>query len=118
MYRQYLADPASVAPSWQEFFSDYVPSGSAAASAGNGAGAVGPGATTTPAAARAPTPPPVGNGTAPLVLDGETTKPIRGAAARIVENMEASLGVPTATSVRNVPAKLLDVNRQILNNHL
>ena len=32
--------------------------------------------------------------------------------------MEASLGVPTATSVRNVPAKLLEVNRQILNNHL
>ena len=32
--------------------------------------------------------------------------------------MEASLGVPTATSVRTVPAKLLEVNRQILNNHL
>ena len=32
--------------------------------------------------------------------------------------MEASLGVPTATSVRSVPAKLLEVNRQILNNHL
>jgi hypothetical protein len=38
--------------------------------------------------------------------------------ARIVENMEASLTVPTATSVRTVPAKLLEVNRQILNNHL
>src|SRR4029079_5191602 len=33
-------------------------------------------------------------------------------------NMEASLDVPTATSVRAVPAKLLEVNRQILNNHL
>ena len=44
--------------------------------------------------------------------------PLRGAPARIVENMEASLGVPTATSVRTVPAKLLEVNRQILNNHL
>jgi 2-oxoglutarate dehydrogenase E1 component len=32
--------------------------------------------------------------------------------------MEASLGVPTATSVRQVPAKLLEVNRTILNNHL
>ena len=32
--------------------------------------------------------------------------------------MEASLRVPTATSVRAVPAKLLEVNRQILNNHL
>ncbi|MBA2610018.1 MAG: multifunctional oxoglutarate decarboxylase/oxoglutarate dehydrogenase thiamine pyrophosphate-binding subunit/dihydrolipoyllysine-residue succinyltransferase subunit, partial [Actinobacteria bacterium] len=44
--------------------------------------------------------------------------PIRGAAARIVANMEASLQVPTATSVRQVPAKLLEVNRKILNNHL
>ena len=32
--------------------------------------------------------------------------------------MEASLEVPTATSVRSVPAKLLEINRQILNNHL
>ena len=32
--------------------------------------------------------------------------------------MELSLGVPTATSVRVVPAKLLEVNRRILNNHL
>ncbi len=32
--------------------------------------------------------------------------------------MEASLGVPTATSVRVIPAKLLEVNRQILNNQL
>ena len=43
---------------------------------------------------------------------------LRGAAARIVANMEASLAVPTATSVRTVPAKLLEVNRQILNNQL
>jgi 2-oxoglutarate dehydrogenase E1 component len=32
--------------------------------------------------------------------------------------MEASLGVPTATSVRVVPAKLLEVNRTIINNQL
>jgi 2-oxoglutarate dehydrogenase E1 component len=44
--------------------------------------------------------------------------PIRGAQARIVQNMEASLTVPTATSARAVPAKLLEVNRTILNNHL
>jgi 2-oxoglutarate dehydrogenase E1 component len=55
---------------------------------------------------------------APLVLEGEETRTLRGASARIVENMEASLGVPTATSVRTVPAKLLEVNRMILNNHL
>ena len=43
---------------------------------------------------------------------------LRGVAARIAANMEASLGVPTATSFRNVPAKLLEVNRLVLNNHL
>ena len=54
----------------------------------------------------------------PMVLDGDEPEPLRGAAARTVENMEASLGVPTATSVRAMPAKLLEVNRQILNNQL
>ena len=34
--------------------------------------------------------------------------PIRGAALKIVENMEASLSVPTATSQRRIPVKLLD----------
>ena len=43
---------------------------------------------------------------------------LRGAASRIVANMEASLAVPTATSVRTVPARLLEVNRLILNNQL
>ncbi len=43
---------------------------------------------------------------------------IRGVGARIVENMEASLEVPTATSYRQVPAKLLEVNRKIINGHL
>jgi multifunctional 2-oxoglutarate metabolism enzyme len=46
------------------------------------------------------------------------TVPLRGAAARIVEAMEASRAVPTATSVRTVPAKLLEVNRTVLNGHL
>ena len=46
-----------------------------------------------------------GNGTRPVVLDGETPQPLRGAAARIVANMEASLEVPTATSVRSVPGQ-------------
>ena len=45
-------------------------------------------------------------------------QPLRGAAARTVTNMEASLTVPTATSVRAVPAKLLIDNRVVINNHL
>jgi 2-oxoglutarate dehydrogenase E1 component len=46
------------------------------------------------------------------------TTPLRGAAARVVQNMESSLHVPTATSVRAVPAKLLFDNRVVINNHL
>ena len=45
-------------------------------------------------------------------------KPLRGASARVVTNMEASLEVPTATSVRAIPAKLLIDNRVVINNHL
>ena len=44
--------------------------------------------------------------------------PIRGAALKIVENMEASLSVPTATSQRRIPVKLLDENRRLINKHL
>jgi len=44
--------------------------------------------------------------------------PLRGAAARTVSNMESSLAVPTATSVRDIPAKLLSDNRLVMNNHL
>jgi len=43
---------------------------------------------------------------------------LRGAAARTAENMAASLSVPTATSVRSIPAKLLADNRIVINNHL
>jgi hypothetical protein len=37
--------------------------------------------------------------------------------AAIVSNMERSLSVPTATSFRNVPARLLEVNRKAMNEH-
>ncbi len=44
--------------------------------------------------------------------------PLKGPAARVVVNMETSLSVPTATSVRAIPAKLLVDNRIVVNNHL
>ena len=43
---------------------------------------------------------------------------LRGAAAAVVKNMSASLDVPTATSVRAIPAKLMIDNRIVINNHL
>ncbi|OBG31408.1 2-oxoglutarate dehydrogenase E1 component [Mycolicibacter heraklionensis] len=43
---------------------------------------------------------------------------LRGAAAAVVKNMSTSLEVPTATSVRAVPAKLMIDNRVVINNQL
>ena len=45
-------------------------------------------------------------------------EPLRGVANRVVQSMEASLTVPTATSVRAIPAKLMIDNRTVINNHL
>jgi 2-oxoglutarate dehydrogenase E1 component len=48
----------------------------------------------------------------------DNVEKLRGPAARVVTNMEASLEVPTATSVRAIPAKLMVDNRIVINNHL
>src|SRR5437588_6038612 len=95
----------------------------AAAAAATAPAAAPPPAPSAPAAPAAPAQaPPAAAPPAGLTAAREEAEdkpvPLRGAAARIVANMEASLGVPTATSVRQVPAKLLEVNRKILNNHL
>jgi 2-oxoglutarate decarboxylase len=112
MLEQYREDPSQLTEHWRDFVA-----GMEHASAGNGA----------PAA-------PAG-GVAPVTMDqldervlrrasatvtegGPQPVRIRGVGAVIVRNMEASLGVPTATSVRDVPAKLLEVNRRIANNYL
>ncbi|MGA8993495.1 MAG: multifunctional oxoglutarate decarboxylase/oxoglutarate dehydrogenase thiamine pyrophosphate-binding subunit/dihydrolipoyllysine-residue succinyltransferase subunit [Nocardioidaceae bacterium] len=50
--------------------------------------------------------------------DEPTLTVLKGAPARTVANMDASLAVPTATSVRSVPVKLLIDNRVVINNHL
>ena len=113
MHARYVENPDAVPDEWREYFDDREGS-----QEGSRPGPA-PGSS-----ARSPSPPPAATAPAatpapaPQHADGERPVPIRGATARIVENMEASLGVPTATSVRTVPAKLLEVNRQILNNHL
>jgi 2-oxoglutarate dehydrogenase E1 component len=54
-----------------------------------------------------------------LITPGASSlEPIRGVSARVVQAMEASLSVPTATSVRAIPAKLMIDNRIVVNNHL
>ena len=115
LYARYVEDRASVPEGWREFFDERgAPEQSASPSSPSPQSPSPP-----PATPQAPAPaPPQEPSAAPPRADGDRPVPIRGATARIVENMEASLGVPTATSVRTVPAKLLEVNRQILNNHL
>ena len=54
----------------------------------------------------------------PEVSDEPELTPLRGAPARTAQNMDLSLTVPTATSVRSVPVKLLIDNRIVINNHL
>jgi 2-oxoglutarate decarboxylase len=102
MYDRFLADPSSVSDSWREFFADYRPAPVPATAQAQA---------TAPAAA-APAPTQVAE------AGDEQATVLRGAASRIVANMEASLSVPTATSVRTVPARLLEVNRLVLNNQL
>ena len=68
----------------------------------------------TPTPAQAPVKP------APVLItpDAATMEPLRGVAGRVVASMEASLSVPTATSVRAIPAKLMIDNRTVITNHL
>ena len=90
LHRRFLEDPSSVGEAWQEFFADYRAPGPESPSA-------------------APSEP------APSVKVG--ARKLLGAPARIVKNMDASLGVPTATSARSIPVKMLEENRRVINAH-
>ncbi|WP_343241990.1 multifunctional oxoglutarate decarboxylase/oxoglutarate dehydrogenase thiamine pyrophosphate-binding subunit/dihydrolipoyllysine-residue succinyltransferase subunit [Streptomyces sp. SID13666] len=50
--------------------------------------------------------------------DGPEYVTLRGPSAAVAKNMNASLELPTATSVRAIPVKLLFDNRIVINNHL
>ncbi len=145
LYQRYLTDPGSVDRAWWSFFTDYRPSLGDSAGSGNGTNGTtaqpdaqwvqaSPAKTpVAPAQAQqeqvpaqgqqahgqqAPAqqaPPPAVPG---AVAQGAEISRLRGAAARTVTNMAASLTVPTATSVRSIPAKLLIDNRIVINNHL
>jgi 2-oxoglutarate dehydrogenase E1 component len=122
---RFRSNPELVDESWRAYFAELFGE-PAAGSQGNGAGSA-----TAPANAEAtqpsPTASPAGTSAAvateakaaaPSVNPAGEAVPIRGGALKIVENMEASLAVPTATSQRRIPVKLLDENRRIINRHL
>jgi len=130
---RYRSNPALVDEAWRAYFAELLGDGAGAAAGGNGAAAA---AAQPPAEAQAETqtepvqqqaPAQASTGTqasaapaqapAAAQVRGEA-QPIRGGALKIVENMEASLTVPTATSNRQVPVKVLEENRALVNQYL
>lgn len=132
LWEKFRNDPNSVSVSWREFFQDYEPQLTAEfaedeqpAQQEQPASVAATAAAAQPAAQAAPTPrpaapaPPAPRPTPVPAPSAEAkTVALRGAASKIVQNMEASLGVPTATSIRNIPVKALEENRRVINNHL
>jgi 2-oxoglutarate dehydrogenase E1 component len=119
----YRRDRASVEPSWRDYFDRLL--GVAAAPPAPVTLAApstpGDGAARTATLVRSPSPAPATRDsralTVPVLLPGDIASPIRGGALRIAENMEASLAIPTATSMRGVPVRTLEENRKLLNKH-
>jgi 2-oxoglutarate dehydrogenase E1 component len=115
LLERYRTNPDLVDDSWRSYFTEILGNGTktvavvetdgnARASGADGSAAAAPAPQRKPAEARLP-------------ADVEA-QPLRGPALKIVENMERSLSVPTATSERRIPVKLLDENRRIINKHL
>jgi len=127
LYEKWRVNPDSVSTSWREFFQDYEPPVDEEPATELPVAELPvtelPVAelpvTTVPRPVAVPQPA-VAPVSAPVTGQPATGNavPLRGAASKIVQNMEASLTVPTATSVRNIPVKVLEENRRVINNHL
>ena len=129
MYRKFLDWPGAVSESWRDFFYDYQPAGASTTAPAQVETATpipqpapaGPPTTPpapTPAPAPAPQETPARGQTLDDLPDFATPAQLKGASAAIAKRMAESRDLPTATSVRTFPAKLLEVNRRIVNNQL
>jgi len=130
LYERFKNDPSSVSSSWREFFVDYRPELQEELEqdvAVGGAPGVAPPTSAplfspaTPPPAQPAPPPAPPRAAAPhlaAVPSGANVTPLRGAASKIAQNMEVSLTIPTATSIRTIPVKALEENRRVINNHL
>ncbi len=111
---RFKSDRNLVDESWQEYFDELLnekggkPAGAQSAADSSAAAST---TATAPAAAKQTQP-------AAAVSTDANAKAITGASKKIVENMEQSLTVPTATSLRSIPVKLLEENRILINSHL
>ncbi|SFI41042.1 MULTISPECIES: multifunctional oxoglutarate decarboxylase/oxoglutarate dehydrogenase thiamine pyrophosphate-binding subunit/dihydrolipoyllysine-residue succinyltransferase subunit [Microbacterium] len=113
--------PAAPAPAQAQAPAAPAPAAPAAASAAPTPSASAPVARTTarpaspqPIPAQAPHAAPA----APSEAGADVVTPLRGMTKTLAANMDESLTVPTATSVRTVPAKLMIDNRIVINNHM
>ncbi len=105
LYEDYLRDPSSVSPEWRALFENGLKGAAAAAEGAEAAEA---------AEETGPSPAPLAPPATPAALAGAALEPIVGPALRLLQNMEASLQVPTATSFRDVDvARLWDVRAQL-----
>lgn len=111
LYQTYLHDRKYVDESWNKVFDT---DGHSAPAAGNGRPANGNGNGHPPAAASAASATKL---SAPPVAVGPNDEltPMRGISAKIAENMGTSLTIPTATSQRVIPVRVLEENRQLIN---
>jgi multifunctional 2-oxoglutarate metabolism enzyme len=110
LLERYQRDPKLVDESWQEYFGELLSSTSRGTAESNGR--------SDQPVAQQPTPKPTQEKPAAALPADTSARSITGAAKKIVENMEQSLTVPTATSSRSIPVKLLEENRRIINEHL
>ena len=120
---RYKTDPALVDDAWQAYFGDLLNGDVPAEATTNVPETATVKAETRPVGSVSSTgdiqPRMEPNKPVSTALPADTeTRPITGSAKKIVENMELSLTVPTATSVRNIPVKVLEENRRIINDHL
>jgi 2-oxoglutarate decarboxylase len=110
LYEQYRRDPSSVDPGWRQVF-DRGEGGFEPVAA---ATPVTNGNTPAPTAAEAPSTAP--RPTGPALPEGAAA--IKGPAARLAQNMAASLAVPTATSFREIDVSTLEMRRSELNGQI
>ncbi len=140
LYFQYLRTPDSVGDDWKQYFQEHsaelaaefhvggipaaitetpVPANGANGngSYSNGASAAPTSVVTAPASSAAPAKPEGAKPEAKVVLGPlDSTELISGVPERVVINMESSLNVPVATTIRTLPIKVLEENREVINN--
>jgi 2-oxoglutarate dehydrogenase E1 component len=128
LYDRYQSDPTLVDDSWREYF-DGMATGKnsqASVSTSNEAKPAGQESAKQTVQTNVPESAPTDSKAATpaksqpetKVREGVEAKALTGVAKVIVENMDESLTVPTATSERRIPVKLLEENRKVINESL